>query len=437
MKKSKRVLASILASMLTMTALAGCGGTGGNNGSADSGSADSGEKTELKFLITAGNDEMPGWQGIVDSFNEKSEDSQITLEQLPGSWTEYIQKLTALIAADTAPDIGRVAPTYLPQFVEKDQVLDLDDYVSTLDMENYYESAFEQVKIQGKTYGIPVGVYTLVLYYNKVLFDEAGVEYPSSDWENPWTLEEFQDAAAKLTKGDGADKQYGFYAQTSPERSGGFVLSAGGDIYDSDRSTPSFNTEPVIKTYQMVQDMINQGISPTPTMVETMPIDQMFTSNKLAMFIEGQWMMPSITKDESFEFGVAPVPQDETATTLNFIDQYVIFKASKHHDETWEAVKSFIEGDAEKIMVENNLGGIPVYKPTVEEMFDQLFNPLTDDEKNVIINSIDHSQALTVSNTWAEDLDTATKTLDLIALDQMTVEDGMAQIDKDIAALRE
>lgn len=437
MKKTKRVLASILAAMLTMTAFVGCNQAGDGKDPVVSGTSGSKEKTELKFLIVAGNDEMPGWQGIVDSFNEKSEDSQITLEQLPGSWTEYIQKLTALIAADTAPDIGRIAPTYLPQFVEKDQVIELDDYISTLNMENYYESAFEQVKINGKAYGIPLGVSTLVLFYNKALFDEAGIDYPPTDWENPWTLEEFKEVAKQLTKGDGADKQYGFYAQSSPERSTGFIMSAGGDIYNAERVNSTFDTEPVIKSYQMIQDMIQEGISPTPTMVETMPIDQMFTSNKLAMFIEGQWTMPSITKDENFQFGVAPVPKDETATTLNFIDQYVIFKGSKHHDEAWEAVKSFIEADAEKIMVENNLGGIPVYKPTVEEMFDQLFNPLNDAEKNVMINSIDHSKALPVSTTWAEDLDAATKTLDLVVLNQMSVADGMAQIDKDIAALRE
>ncbi len=402
------------------------------------GNGESKEKTKLNFLIVAGESEMKGWQGIVDSFNNSSEEAEIVLEQLPGGWTEYVQKITALIAAGSPPDIGRVGAAFVPQFVSKGQLADLKPYVDAeLNMEEYYESAFKECEKDGQIFGVPVGIYTMVMYYNKQMFDEAGLEYPSSDWNNPWTFEQYKEAAMKLTSGEGANKKYGILAQNHPERSAASVFSMGGDFFDESRENPTFASQPVIDTYQMVQDMINvDKSSPTPAQTKTMPVDQMFLSGKLAMFADGSWMLPAFADKQDFEFGIAPVPKGTSSTTVSFIDQYVVFEDSPNKELAWKAVKSFIQADAEKIMVDNNLGGIPVYKPTVEAEKENLFKMLSPEDKEVLFQSVEHSRSLPFTPNWSEQMDAAMKTIDLVTLGKMTADEGMKKVDESIKAIK-
>lgn len=399
---------------------------------------DNKEKTKLHFLIVAGESEMKGWQGIVDAFNASSDEAEIELEQLPGGWTEYVQKITALIAAGSPPDIGRIGAAFVPQFVSKGQLADLKPQIDAeLNMDDYYESAFKECEKDGHIYGVPVGIYTMVMYYNKQMFDDAGIPYPSPDWNNPWTFEQYEDAATKLTSGEGANKKYGILAQNHPERSAATVFSMGGNFFDASHENPTFASQPVIDTYQMVQDMINlYKISPTPAQTKTMPVDQMFLSGKLAMFADGSWMLPAFADKPDFKFGIAPVPKGTSSTTVSFIDQYVVFENSPNKELAWKAVKSFIQADAEKIMVENNLGGIPVYRPTVEAEKENLFTMLSAEDKEVLFQSVEHSQSLPFTPNWSEQMDAAMKTIDLVTLGKMTVEEGMEKVDESIKALK-
>lgn len=390
--------------------------------------------TELSFSIVAGNDEMPGWKGIVEAFNNSHEDVKIKLEQLPGSWAEYNQKMTTLIAAGSPPDIGRMGVAYMPQYASKGQFKDLTELVERdLNMNDYYASAFEQVKIDDKIYGLPIGVYTLVMYYNKDMFEKNGVEMPSLDWENAWTTEQWLDAVAKLSTGEGRDKTFGFNVSLHPERTACFAYSAGVDFLSEDHATCTMDSEGMKSVYRMMQDLVHKdAFAPTPAQVKTMPTDQMFMSGRLAMIAEGQWMMPALTKKDDYNFGVAPIPGGKT---VNFIDQYVIFEGSKNHDLAWEAIKSFIGEEAENVMVDCNLGGIPINKNVAEARKADLFNPLTEEEKDVILASIDYSQAMPFTPDWAELMDKAMKTIDLVGLNQMEAEAAMDKVTEDLNAL--
>jgi multiple sugar transport system substrate-binding protein len=393
--------------------------------------------TELSFLIVAGNDEMPAWNGITDSFNNSHSNIHVTLEQLPGSWNEYFQKITALIAAGTPPDIGRMGVAYMPMFISRNQLADLTTRVNAeLDMNNYYASAFDSIKYNGRIYGIPIGIYTLITYYNKDMFDAAGIPYPSTDWRNSWTVEEFRNIARKLTSGDGPTKKFGYYANLHPERSTPFFFGNGGDVLSADHRSSTMNQKPMVDAYRLLQDLLVEGSSPSPAQLRTMPVDQMFISGRLGMLIEGQWMMPSWANARDLRLGVAPTPRgSQGATTVNYIDQYVVFNGTKHPDEAWQVVSSFIQQAAEEIMSNYGIGGIPVYKPVAEARKTQMFNPLTVEEKNVMFNSIDYSRALPFTPNWNELMDAVTKTTDLIGLNEITAEAGMIRINNDITLL--
>jgi multiple sugar transport system substrate-binding protein len=416
---------------LALFVLSGVFGGGGQSSGSKPG------VTDLNFLIVAGNDEMPAWNGITDSFNKTHSDIQVTLEQLPGSWDEYFQKITALIAAGTPPDIGRMGVAFMPMFISRNQLADLTAKVnSDLNMNNYYQSAFESVKYNGRIYGIPLGIYTMITYYNKDMFDAAGIPYPSTDWRNSWTIQEFVDIARRLTSGDGPNKKFGALSNFHPERSVPFFFSNGANVLSDDHKTATMNSRGMVDAYRMLQDLVNRGYSPTPSQLQTMPLDQMFTSGRLGMVIEGEWMIPAWTNARNLRWGVAPVPKgSQSATTVNFIDQYVVFSGSKHVEESWQVVKSFIEQAAEEIMADKGIGGIPVFKPVAEGRRSQMFNPLSANEKDVIFNSVDFSKAMPFTPNWNELMTVVSRTTDLMALNEITAEAGLNRINTELTPL--
>jgi len=96
-------------------------------------------------------------------------------------------------------------------------------------MSQYYEKTFENsAYVDGHYYGVPSGLNNYLLYYNKDLFDAAGLEYPSADWDNPTSFEEITELAKALTKDTDNGKQFGFYTGPYMAEIGMFSTSLGG-----------------------------------------------------------------------------------------------------------------------------------------------------------------------------------------------------------------
>ena len=440
----KRLFVSLLL-VVFVIALVACSSGGssnnasGNNGDAGGASASAGssgesaapgEKVTLRMSIVAGTDEMPAWQGIVDAFNKSQSRIEVKLERLPGSWNEYIQKVTAQIAAGDPPDIGRMGVAYMPMFSAKGQLEDLAPYMQDLDPSQYYDAAMDQYMQDGKMFGMPVGIYTLAMYYNKDMFEKAGVTPPPADWNHAWTFSDLSEAAQKLTSGKGANKQYGIYVNLNPERDIQYLWSNGGGLISDDKTKAVINSPESKEALTFLQDMIKNGYSPTPAETQTTPPDQLFLSGKLGMLVEGQWMMPSFSKINNFKWGVAPIPVGSTgqAVTPNYVDAYVVFKGSKHPQEAAEALKFFVSEEAENILVDKNIGGIPVLKSVAEARKADMFNPLSPEEKDVWYQSIEVSRKLPFTTNWQELMNITMKKMDLVGLNQLDAAQAADQL---------
>lgn len=419
---SKLSLKIAAVSLIASLVLSGCSSNGSSGSSSGSSPGEgSGEKVTLRMSIVAGADEMPGWQGMVDAFNNAHPDTEIKLERLPGGWGEYVQKMTAQIAAGDPPDIGRLGVVYMPMFSSKGQLEDLTPHLGNFDKSQYYASALEQYDQNGQMFGMPTGVYTMAMYYNKDMLEEAGIPLPSSDWNEAWTFDELREAASKLTKGEGPNKQYGVYVNLNPERAIQYLWSNGGGILNEDRSKSIINAPESKEALSYLQSLIQDGYSPTPADTQTTPVDQLFQSGKLGMLIEGTWMMPGFSKIDSFEWGVAPIPVGATGqpATPNFVDAYVVYKGSKHVKEATEALKFFVSEEAENILVDNNIGGIPVLKSVADARKVDMFEALSLEEKEVWFQSVEISQALPFTSNWQELMDTTMKKLDLVGFGRL------------------
>lgn len=204
-----------------------------------------------------------------------------------GQDTYHDKLLPALVAGD-GPDIFKMAPSWLPELMGIDAVMQLDDYVKDWDVVKSGDIPGSVMQMayanQDNLYTMPFTNVVLYLYCRKDLFEAAGVDYPT-------TLDEFYDACEKLTRdtdGDGAIDTYGFAMRGA---SGGHNMWAGlvfnaaeGIGYIDAEGNPAFNTPEVVAANQRYIDLFLNGYAPPTSPTDGMKeIMQNFKSGIAAM----------------------------------------------------------------------------------------------------------------------------------------------------------
>ena len=324
--------------MLLLPVLSACGGGSntGANPTATTGTTNppaSGEKVTLTFWNGFTGPDRPAVEEITNRFNAANPDTQVQMDIQP--WDTLMQKLLSTMATGTGPDVIGVNFGHLPRYAESGYVLDLTPYMKAgtdLDPANWPPALVELLKFDGKFYAAPMNYATLMMYYNKDMFEAAGLdpENPPADWD-AWI-----DALKKLSKPDSG--QYGMAIgefQTIPNWPI-FIWANGGDII---RDGKSALTDPkTVEALKTWTDLVKESkISPTGlTGAES---DKLFQTQKAAMGITGPWMTNGFT-EAGINYDVAPIPTGPGGpVTLADTVVMMVNKASKHT----EAAVKFVE----------------------------------------------------------------------------------------------
>jgi multiple sugar transport system substrate-binding protein len=150
---------------------------------------------ELRLGVTLTAEELKTYSAAIDALQAAHPEWRITLEQTPQSG--QIEKINSQLAADTLPDVYLVQGIFAQQWIRQKAFVDLDAFIQEdkLDMSDFYPGTIDQFTWQGRLWGIPNTAAPDVLYYNKTMFDAAGLAYPT----NEWTFDDMRAAAKKLT----------------------------------------------------------------------------------------------------------------------------------------------------------------------------------------------------------------------------------------------
>jgi multiple sugar transport system substrate-binding protein len=215
--------------------------------------------------------------------------------------------LTAL-SADQGPDIVAMPAERLPVYASKGVFADLTDFYADADSNTaeLNPQAVDMETVDGTKYGVPTGFVPLSVFYNKTLFNAAGIT------EFPATWDQWVEAAKKLTvdeNGDGTPEQYGMVLPDHATVANGVWPSLfygnGGDIVE-DGTTAVIDSPENAETLKYWSDaVINDKISPTG--VDGVKADELFSSGKVAMTIGGPWMA-SIATENKLDYGIAAIP---------------------------------------------------------------------------------------------------------------------------------
>lgn len=195
----------------------------------------------------------------------------------------------------------------MPVYADRGAFADLSDFYASADSNtaDLVSQAVDMVKVGGTPYGVPTGFVPLAMFYNKALFASAGITEAPTTWD-AWVAD-----AKKLTvdeNGDGTPEQYGVAIPDHATVANGLwpslLLSGGGQIVDGDKAV--IDSPENAKTIQYWTDAITKD-KISPTGLDGIAADQLFSSGKAAMHVGGPWMA-SIAKDNNIDYGIAAIP---------------------------------------------------------------------------------------------------------------------------------
>ena len=177
------------------------------------GDSSGGREIQLTLTVPAGQTTDPIYRGAIDRF--EAENPGVSVKLIPVSSRNYYQKVMVMVAGNCAPDLMWMGQSF-NEFADKGLLLDLSRRIrqARIDLNEYKPAVLNWYRRGKRLYSLPFGEDVSFLFYNRRLFREAGVPYPTDDW----SLEEFLAAARKLTRRDAEGRVlcYGFRGQLEP-----------------------------------------------------------------------------------------------------------------------------------------------------------------------------------------------------------------------------
>lgn len=297
---------------------------------------------------------------LINDFQKAHPDIKVELQRVP--WGDYNTKLLTQFAGGIAPDVIFVSTDNIADLYYRGVLEPLNSYLQAdpeINLKDFYPTLINRFTIDGNLYTVPRDISPVcVLYYNKKAFDEAGVAYPTDNWD--WT--DFLKAAKALTKtaADGHVTQWGFtedWPMIEP-----WVYSAGGRYVDNPQKPTKWtlDTPEFAKGLQMRADlMLKYKVMPTPANMTAMGgvgSSDMFTNGSVAMFLSGIWKVPQFRDIKNFDWDVALFPKGPGGRAYQSGGSgYGILTTSKHKSEAWKLVAYLAGPEGEKKMATTGL----------------------------------------------------------------------------------
>ena len=299
--KIKRLIAAGLTATMVVGMLTACGGGSGDGG----GSKKKGDTLTVAIWDT---NQQDGLKQIMDDFTAET---GIKTELQAMDWNAYWTLLEAGATGGEMPDVFWMHSNEAVKYMANDILLDLTDYVAKsekLEMDKFPQELKDMYTWKDKVYAVPKDRDTIAMWYNKKMFDDAGIAYP----DGSWTWDEFYEIAQKLTKDDGS--QYGFACNPSNEQDTwmNIVYTMGGTIVTDDNKS-GFDDPNTIKAMEFLDKCIKNVMPDANTMSET-GTDVLFQSGKVAMISQGSWMVAGFKENDYMveNCDVTRLPKDAT-----------------------------------------------------------------------------------------------------------------------------
>ncbi|MEI9408404.1 sugar ABC transporter substrate-binding protein [Mesorhizobium salmacidum] len=298
----------------------------------------------------------PYFEQVKKEFEAKNPGITVKFEVVP--WDVLLQKLTTDITAGTNADLSIIGTRWLIDFVQQDVAEPLDSYITPEFKGRFIDTFLSPSIMGGKTYGLPIAASARAMYYNKELFEKAGIAKPPATWT------ELQEDARKI-KAQGA---FGFGLQGKEIETDVYyyyaMWSQGTEILNKD-GTSGLGTPGALEAAKLYKSMIDEGLTePGVTSNNREDVQNLFKQGKVGMMITAPFLSNQIKEEApSLKYGVAAIPAGPTGArgTYGVTDSMIMFKNSKNKDEAWKLM-DFLFTTEQRAKFTQGEGFLPVNK---------------------------------------------------------------------------
>jgi len=310
--------------------------------------AAAGSLIEITFASHGEVAEQDFYKKAVERFNQAQAKYHATFQAEPtNNWQKYL----TLMAGGTMYDTFRNEEKRVAEFVERgNQLLDVTDRAQKdkIDKEDFPATVWDEFFWKGKMYGFGHDLSPAVIFVNRKLWKDKGVDLPPGKWGDPkWDWNAFLAAAKKLTYGEGAQKVFGYIGNTWWVYMHPWIWSNGGEVVDKDGKLV-FDSPEATEAWQFYADLSNtQKVSPVAADMTNGPA-QLFESQRAAMYVNNTSYTIRARQLKDFDWEMIPYPTAKTGKVFDRVPNNLCsgYAKTPQPDGAWEYLKHMASKEA-------------------------------------------------------------------------------------------
>lgn len=335
------------------------------------------EAVRLRVQNWFSDSDMADWQIGLDIVKDRFPHLDFALEFVP--YDETVTRTLVGASSGDLPDIIMCSTDHTPTLITSGLLMDVSENIAAdgdVEPDDFAPGVAEGFNMFGKWWGFPYDVSTWAVYYNKDMFDAAGVAHPPAFGGTPWTWEQFVDAATKLTKPNG--EQWGVTwgtPLTNQYLTSNFIFSAGGRNFSDDLRRCIIGSPEAAAGVQFMIDLIHKHkVAPTPAEVAGGEINY-FESGLSAMRLDGQWALGQTSRNVDFNFDVTYLPLGPTKQLVTGGSGFAISASTQHPEAAWQFLRTFTSNAVLSQMIGATGRGIPARLSAKQSYIDAAATP--------------------------------------------------------------
>ncbi|MEK3723000.1 ABC transporter substrate-binding protein [Paenibacillus sp. FSL H8-0034] len=376
---------------------------------------------------------------LADTFNKKNTGVTVEAIHVP-AFDQYLQKVQTTMASGTAPDVINFVHNDVYSFASRDVLFDMTDWIKRdWDKEKLGENLpdlMEGMKYDGKQYALPRNAGGWYTYYNKTLFDKAGVKYP----DESWTWETLIEAGKKLTNNStNANERtwaIAFDAKSSAQHIN-YIWQSGGDYFNKDKTALLFDSPKTKQGLQFMYDlMYKEKIAPEPSVTTSQKPLDLFAAGKLAMVQDSMGNIPRFTETKDLKWGIAYLPKGpENRFGRIGATGLAIPKGSKNKEAAWEFIKYVNGAEGQQLLAKDGFSA-PVRESILKDEKNFLPADKFPIDRTVAVKGYqEFGRLLPFHKNWTQIEAIAKKYLDLYFVNSMSLDEATKKIMDEAAPL--
>ncbi|MGW5386224.1 ABC transporter substrate-binding protein [Nocardia sp. NPDC003963] len=369
-----------------------------------------GDDDALTFFFQANPAETDGRRRVIDEFARRHPDIRVRAVL---SGPDPMQQMSTFCAGGKCPDVLMAWEQTYAAFAERGVLLDLN---TMLDRDPSFAAElaaggdaplFDTFAFAGGQYALPEQWSGNFLFYNRKLFDAAGLR-PPARWADAWSFAEFREVGSVLTERDrsGEVRQWGFVDTWVPYYSAGLFAVNNGAEWASPRTRPEqsgFGTDAFVEGVQFYADLANRyRVAPTPADQQSISAMDLFTGGRAALALGGHWRYRTFSDAEDLDFDVTALPAGPAirgARSNIGTTGLAISADSPRQEQAWEFLKFAAGPEGQALIAETGLF-VPVLESAVQSTgFAEAHSDI--ENLDILVDGPANSAPLPVSADWA------------------------------------